>query len=136
MSDKIKQRAQNIKRIRLERERAVFMKLGEKIRAYFFTGILVTAPVAITAYIAYKIFLWIDNSVHNLIPPEIIERYNIPMTVPGIGIILLVLFLIFVGMFAAGFIGADININWVRLTVSHPSTRFFTRHIHDFLPDY
>ena len=105
MSGKIKQRAQNIKRIRLERERAVFMKLGEKIRAYFFTGILVTAPVAITAYIAYKIFLWIDNSVHNLIPPEIIERYNIPMTVPGIGIILLVLFLIFVGMFAAGFIG-------------------------------
>lgn len=105
MSDVVKERAKNIKRIRLKRERAVFMKLGEKIRAYFFTGILVTAPVAITFYMAYEIFLWIDNSVHKLIPPEIMERYHIPMTVPGIGIILLVLFLIIVGMFAAGFVG-------------------------------
>ena len=55
----VEKRAMNIKRIRLERERAVFMKLGAKIRAYFFTGILVTAPVAITLYMAYKFIVWI-----------------------------------------------------------------------------
>ena len=38
----LKKRAKNIKRIRLEREKAAFMKLGSKIRAYLFTGILVT----------------------------------------------------------------------------------------------
>ena len=37
----LKQRAKNIRKIRLERERAVFMKLGGKLRAYLFTGILV-----------------------------------------------------------------------------------------------
>ena len=49
---KVRQRAKNIKKIRLERERAVFMKVGAKLRAYLFTGILVTAPVAITFYMA------------------------------------------------------------------------------------
>lgn len=42
----ITKRAINIRRIRLEREKAIFMKLGSKIKAYFFTGILVTAPVS------------------------------------------------------------------------------------------
>ncbi|MDO5386375.1 MAG: DUF502 domain-containing protein [Pseudomonadota bacterium] len=101
-----KKRAKNIKRIRLERERTVFMKLGAKLRAYFFTGILVTAPVSITFYMAYKIFVWIDVSVNHLIPPELIARYNIPLTtIPGIGIVILILAMIFIGMFAAGFVG-------------------------------
>lgn len=101
-----KKRAKNIKKIRLERERTVFMKLGTKLRAYFFTGILVTAPVSITFYMAYKIFVWIDVSVNHLIPPELIARYNIPLTtIPGIGIVILILAMIFIGMFAAGFVG-------------------------------
>ena len=101
-----KKRAKNIKKIRLERERTVFMKLGAKLRAYFFTGILVTAPVSITFYMAYKIFVWIDVSVNHLIPPELIARYNIPLTtIPGIGIVILILAMIFIGMFAAGFVG-------------------------------
>lgn len=101
-----KKRAKNIKKIRLERERTVFMKLGAKLRAYFFTGILVTAPVSITFYMAYKIFIWIDVSVNHLIPPELIARYNIPLTtIPGIGIVILILAMIFIGMFAAGFVG-------------------------------
>ena len=83
----------------------VFMRLGGKIRAYFFTGILVTAPVAITFYLAYYIFLWIDTSANKLIPPELIEKYNIPMTIPGLGILLLFLLLTVIGMFAAGFVG-------------------------------
>ena len=101
-----KKRAKNIKKIRLERERTVFMKVGAKLRAYFFTGILVTAPVSITFYMAYKIFVWIDVSVNHLIPPELIARYNIPLTtIPGIGIVILILAMIFIGMFAAGFVG-------------------------------
>lgn len=101
----LKKRAKNIKKIRLDRERAVFMKLGAKIRAYFFTGILVTAPVSITFYMAYNIFLWVDSSVNRLIPPELLSRYNIPVTMPGVGIIVLILMMILIGMFAAGFIG-------------------------------
>ncbi len=103
----VKRRAKNIKKIRLEREKAVFMRLGSKIRAYFFTGILVTAPVAITFYIAYKLIFFIDRSVNKMIPPQLRERIDeqLPFSIPGLGVILLVLLLILIGMFAAGFLG-------------------------------
>ena len=104
---KLKQRAKNIKRIRLEREKAVFMKLGAKISAYLFTGILVTAPVAITFYMAYKFIFWVDRLVGQMMPPKL-QAYVIdilPFTVPGLGLIILIVVLIVVGMFAAGFMG-------------------------------
>lgn len=104
---KLKQRAKNIKRIRLEREKAVFMKLGAKIRAYLFTGILVTAPVAITFYMAYKFIFWVDRLVGQMMPPKLQAYVNdiLPFTVPGLGLIILIVALIVVGMFAAGFMG-------------------------------
>ena len=101
----LKKRAKNIKKIRLDRERAVFMKLGAKIRAYFFTGILVTAPVAITLYMAYKFIIWIDRLVNQLLPPQYKFDAILPFTIPGLGLVILVLALILVGMFAAGFLG-------------------------------
>ena len=101
----VKQRAANIRRIRLEKEKAVFMKLGAKIRAYLFTGILVTAPVAITFYLAYKFIFWIDRMVNQILPPQFKFDTFLPFTIPGVGLVILVLALILVGMFAAGFLG-------------------------------
>ncbi len=101
----IRKRALNIRRIRLERERAVFMKLGAKLRAYLFTGILVTAPVAITFYMAYKFIFWVDRLVNQILPPQYKFDEILPVTVPGIGLVILVVALILVGMFAAGFMG-------------------------------
>lgn len=101
----LKQRAKNIRKIRLEKERAVFMKLGGKLRAYFFTGILVTAPVMITFFVAYKLIVFIDVSVNKVLPPQFKPDNFLPFTVPGLGIIILVVALILVGMFAAGFLG-------------------------------
>ena len=112
--DEVKKRAMNIRKIRLEREKAVFMKLGGKLRAYFFTGILVTAPVMITFFVAYKVIVFIDVSVNRLLPPQFkpdnflqLKSYydDLPFTIPGLGIIILVAALILVGMFAAGFLG-------------------------------
>lgn len=102
----VKKRALNIKRIRLERERAVFMKLGAKLRAYLFTGILVTAPVAITFYMAYKFIFWIDRLVNQILPPQYKFDNIFPVTIPGVGLVILVVALILVGMFAAGFLGS------------------------------
>lgn len=106
-NNQVKQRAKHIKKIRLEREKAVFMKVGAKIRAYLFTGILVTAPVAITFYMAYKFIFWVDGMVGKMMPPQVREyliMYDIPM-IPGLGLVILIAALIFVGMFAAGFLG-------------------------------
>ena len=104
--EEVKKRALNIKRIRLEREKAVFMKLGGKLRAYLFTGILVTAPVAITFYMAYKFILWVDRFVNQLIPPQYQLDNYLPFTIPGLGLVILIVALTLVGMFAAGFLGS------------------------------
>lgn len=101
----VKNRAMKIKRIRLERERTVFLKLGAKLRAYLFTGILVTAPVAITFYMAYKFIVWVDRLVNQALPPQFRFDSVLPFTIPGIGLVVLLVALTLVGMFAAGFMG-------------------------------
>jgi uncharacterized membrane protein len=102
----IKKRAKNIKVMKKRNiENKVFMKLGAKLRAYLFTGILVTAPVAITFYLAYKFILWVDIFVTKILPPQYNFINYMPMTVPGFGLIILIGFLMLVGMFAAGFLG-------------------------------
>ena len=102
----IKKRAKNIKIIKKKKlENKVFMKLGAKLRAYLFTGILVTAPVAITFYLAYKFILWVDVFVTKIIPPQYNFVNYMPMTIPGFGLIFLIGFLMLIGMFAAGFLG-------------------------------
>lgn len=75
------------------------------LKTYFFTGILVTGPIALTFYVAWKLAAYIDTQVIGLIP----QKYN-PATyfsygLPGLGIVLLILFLIFVGMLTASYIG-------------------------------
>ena len=102
----LKKRAKKIKNIKKKRlENKVFMKLGAKLRAYLFTGILVTAPVAITFYLAYKLILWVDVFVTKILPPQYNFVNYMPMTIPGFGLLFLIGFLMLVGMFAAGFLG-------------------------------
>ena len=102
----IRKRAKNIKNIKKKKlENKVFMKLGAKLRAYLFTGMLVTAPVAITFYLAYKFILWVDVFVTKIIPPQYNFVNYMPMTIPGFGLLFLIGFLMLVGMFAAGFLG-------------------------------
>lgn len=102
--EKARKRLKRIQEIRA-REKAVFMKLGAKIKAYFLTGVLVTAPVGMTFYLAYKLIMFIDRSVNHLIPPQFSPDNYLPFTIPGLGVILLIAMMIFVGMFAAGFLG-------------------------------
>ena len=107
-SEEVYKRAERMKQLSqtTQENQRGFMKLGAKLRAYFFTGILVTAPIAVTFYVAYKVIEWVDSGVNNLLPPQIKEYYNnLPYTIPGLGIIILVLFLTLIGMFAAGFVG-------------------------------
>ena len=81
----------------------VRMTVLGRLRAYFFAGILVTAPAAITFYTAWLLITWIDRWVASLMP----GRYSdfLPVSVPGLGLIVLIVFLILVGMLTAGFLG-------------------------------
>lgn len=78
---------------------------GGRLRAYFFAGILVTAPAAITFYVAWLIIGFIDQQVTSLLP----SRYNpndiLPFSIPGLGLVILIVVLTMIGAFTAGFVG-------------------------------
>ena len=80
-------------------------KQHQTLKTYLFTGILVTAPVAITLYVSIKLFLWLDSWATKLIP----EKYNpenyLTYGLPGVGVLILLVFLILVGMLTANYVG-------------------------------
>ena len=79
-----------------------------RLRNYFLTGFIVSAPLAITAYIAWSFIGWVDSWVKPYIP----VRYNpdnyLPFTVPGFGLIVALFLITLVGFLTANFIGRAI----------------------------
>lgn len=81
------------------------MTFAARLRAYLFAGILVTAPISITLYLAWLFIGAIDGLVHAVIPARYNPETYMPFSVPGLGLVIVVVFLVLVGMFAAGFLG-------------------------------
>lgn len=73
-----------------------------RLRAYFFAGILVTAPISITFYLAWQFIKFMDNQVWPFIPPELNPQN---WGFPGFGLIVVVVGLTLIGMLTAGFVG-------------------------------
>lgn len=76
-----------------------------KLKSYFLTGILVSAPLAITIYLAVKLVNFIDNKITGFLP----EKYNpetyFPYGIPGLGLIVLLIALVLIGWMSSGFVG-------------------------------
>lgn len=78
---------------------------GQRVRGYFLAGILVTAPISITIYLTYIFFNFVDSTVAKILPKESYEGFYSGTTMPGIGILIAIIFFIFVGWFATNFFG-------------------------------
>lgn len=74
-----------------------------RLRNYFLAGLLITAPIAITLYVTWSLVDYIDAAVTGLLPDAINPRTY--FDVPGVGILILVLFLTLVGFLAANYLG-------------------------------
>ena len=79
--------------------------LWPRLRGYFFAGMLVTAPIAITVYVALLLISFVDERVFALIPPEYNPETYLPFSVPGIGVVLMIVILTLIGAIAAGYLG-------------------------------
>lgn len=75
------------------------------LKTYFFTGVLVTAPVAITLYVAWKLITYIDAKVTAFIPAQYNPNELLPYGIPGLGVILLLIFFTLIGMLTANYVG-------------------------------
>lgn len=105
------------------------MPLFARLRAYFFAGILVTAPIGITLYLTWLIIDFIDGQVTPLIPARYNPETYLPFGVPGLGLVVAVVFLTLVGALTAGLVG-----RWlVRLTDRLMQRMPIVRNIHSAL---
>lgn len=77
----------------------------EHLRNGFVTGILVTAPLALTLSFAWYVIDFVDKGVDKLLPPDYQITRILPFYIPGIGLAIAGLTLTFIGWFAAGFAG-------------------------------
>ena len=84
------------------------VSLPARIRNYFLAGILITAPIGITVWVAWNLVGWIDDAVTPLIPPIWNPETYLPFSVPGLGLVFLFLVLTTIGFLAAGLVGRSV----------------------------
>ncbi|MFC4351508.1 DUF502 domain-containing protein [Fodinicurvata halophila] len=94
-----------------------------RLRNYFLVGILITAPIAITIWIAWGVIDFFDNRITPLIPEPWNPDTYLPFSVPGLGLLLALIFLTMVGMFTAGLIGRALMDSGERLLARVPIVR-------------
>tara|TARA_B100000427_G_scaffold68243_1_gene54636 strand:+ start:757 stop:1377 length:621 start_codon:yes stop_codon:yes gene_type:complete len=80
------------------------LSLFAKLRNYFITGIVVLVPIGITLYLT-KFFISISSK---LIPYDLNPNNYLPFAIPGLEILLSVIFITFIGGLSLSFIGKKI----------------------------
>ena len=75
-----------------------------RLRNYFITGIVVLVPIGITLYLT-KFFISVSS---NLIPKNINPNSYLPFSIPGLEILLSVIFITIIGGLSLSFIGKKI----------------------------
>lgn len=75
------------------------------LRASFFTGLIVVAPIGLTIWLMWTMAGWVDGWVLPLVPPELRPERYIGINVRGLGVIIFLVFTVIVGWLAKGFFG-------------------------------
>jgi uncharacterized membrane protein len=86
-------------------ERAQPPSVLARLRAYFLTGVIVTAPFSITIYLVWQFFSFLDSRVEGLLPAPYNPETYLPFSLPGVGVVVMLAFLTLVGMLTAGLVG-------------------------------
>jgi uncharacterized membrane protein len=83
--------------------------LGKRLRTYFFAGVLVTAPIAITIYLTWQLITFVDGQVKSLIPAKYNPETYLPFATPGLGIVIAFVVLTLIGFLTANIIGRSVQ---------------------------
>ncbi len=94
-----------------------------RLRRYFFTGLVIIAPAAITLWAT----LWFIEKFDSLVKPMFPNAYNpdtyLPFKIPGFGLIVAILVITLVGFLAANLVGRTVLALWDKLLNSTPVVR-------------
>jgi len=88
-----------------ETVRASRRKALEALRTWFFTGIVVGAPIGITIWLVWSFISFIDKQIKPLIPVEWNPETYLKFALPGLGIVVAVVGLTVLGALTANILG-------------------------------
>lgn len=98
-----------------------------RLRNYFFTGVIVVAPISITAYLIWTFITWVDRLVKPLIPAAYNPETYLPFAIPGFGLLAAVFIISTTGFLAANLVGRSIVNFGERLLDGMPLVRTLYR---------
>ena len=78
-----------------------FYILSLKIRNYFFTGIVVLIPIGLTIYLSK----FLINTSSKILPSQINPNYYLPFNIPGLEIIISIIFITIIGFISLSYLG-------------------------------
>lgn len=94
-----------------------------RIRAYFFTGLVITAPIAITVWATVWFVTFFDGWVKPYIPNIYNPDTYLPFPVPGFGLIFALITITLIGALAANLVGRTLIGLWDKLLNRTPVVR-------------
>ena len=78
-----------------------FYILSLKIRNYFFTGVVVLIPIGLTIYLSK----FLINTSSKILPSHINPNYYLPFNIPGLEIIISIIFITIIGFISLSYLG-------------------------------
>ncbi|MCF8467514.1 MAG: DUF502 domain-containing protein, partial [Sneathiella sp.] len=94
-----------------------------RLRTYFLTGIVVTAPIAITIYLTYVFVSFVDANITPLIPVRYNPETYLPFGIPGLGVFIAIFGLILIGFLTANYLGRAFLVFGERIVGRMPVVR-------------
>ena len=94
-----------------------------RLRNYFLTGVIVTAPIALTIYLTWQFIDWVDSQAIPLLPAKYNPENYLPFSLPGLGLVIMLVILTFVGFLTANIFGRTLLKTGERLVNRMPVVR-------------
>lgn len=76
-----------------------------RLRTYFLTGVLVTAPIGITIWLLWLLVDFVDRTVVPLIPDEYNPSNILGHSIPGLGVVIVLVVVTLIGLVVTNFLG-------------------------------
>lgn len=89
-------------------EKKTRLSASTRVRNYFLTGLIICAPLAITAYLTWSFIKWVDGWVKPYLPAIYNPDTYLPFSVPGFGLVTALFGITLVGFLTANLIGRTI----------------------------
>lgn len=87
-----------------------------RIRNYFFTGVVVIAPTAVSVFLLYRAFTWVDGLLGGLLRHPRLGGVEIP----GVGFVAVIAIILVTGFLASNYLGRRVVALWDRMLTRIP----------------